>query len=58
MHLLKSEAYSLSPDEYLHKFQTPHSVISNKGAADVDEKDKQILEEILEKSYDDDDKSG
>lgn len=53
MNFLKSEAYSLSPDEYLEKFRTPHQIISLKGTEELDEKDRQILEEILEKSYND-----
>lgn len=32
MHFMKSEAYNLSPDEYLEKFHNPHQVISEKGS--------------------------
>jgi hypothetical protein len=39
MNFLKSESYSLSPDEYLEKFKNPHSVISSKGSCENDEKD-------------------
>lgn len=44
MHFEKSESYSLSPDEYLHKFQTPHQTISLKGSSELDERDIQIIE--------------
>ena len=44
MHFEKSESYSLSPDEYLHKFQTPHQTISLKGSSELDERDIQTIE--------------
>lgn len=58
MHFDKSESYSLSPDEYLHKFQFPHQTISEKGSEEIDERDRLIIEEILEKGYNDNPQSG
>lgn len=53
MNFLKSESYSLSPDEYLEKFKNPHQIISTKGDAEMDEKDLIILNDILSKYYND-----
>ncbi len=47
MHFLKSEAYNLSPDEYLDKFKTPHQVISEKGSEELSQKDAETLEKLL-----------
>jgi len=53
MNFNKSESYSLTPDEYLTRFKTPNSEISNKGSEELDKKDRETLEEILKKSYND-----
>lgn len=59
MYILKSESYnlSLSPDQYLEKLQNPRQVISEKGSEEQDKKDIDKIEEVLERSYNDNQKS-